>query len=88
MERTDEERDGVPVSTLVGVGCFTAFVGAFGGGMIAVFLGKIVGSIRGCEPPEGVPACNWHLFAGVGMVIGFVVVPTMSIIRLKGRRSI
>jgi len=88
MEQMDEQREAVPTSTVVGVGCFTGFVGAFGGGMIAVFLGKIVGSIRGCEPPEGVPACNWHVFAGAGMLIGLVVVPTVSIMRLKGRGSI
>jgi len=78
-----------PVRTevLVGVGCFTAIVGAAGGFMIAVLIAKIVGSLRGCEPAEGIPACDWHLFAFTGMAIGIVLLPTISIIRLKGRRE-
>jgi hypothetical protein len=78
----------VPMTTYIGVGCFTAFVGFWGGAMIAVFIGKIVGSARGCEPMEGTPACHWHLFALAGMIAGVVLLPTISIIRLKGRRSL
>jgi hypothetical protein len=76
-----------PSSVLVGVGCLTAFSGLFAGGMIAVLLGKIVGSLRGCQPLEGTPACNWNVYAAVGMLFGAVVFPTISIIRLKSRRS-
>ena len=76
-----------PVSTLVGVGCVTAFAGMFAGGMLAVFVGKLVGSIRGCQPMEGTPACEWHLYAVVGMLIGLLTLPTISIMRLKSRRS-
>jgi len=79
--------DRVPASALVGVGCLTGFAGLFGGGMIAVLIAKFVGSVRGCEPLEGTPACDWHIFAAAGMLIGVILLPTISIIRLKGRRS-
>jgi hypothetical protein len=84
----EEQRDdAVPASTVVGVGCFTAFAGLFAGGMIAVLIAKMVGSIRGCQPIEGTPACEWHRFVAVGMIVGVLTLPTVSIIRLKGRRS-
>lgn len=83
--RSPDER--VAVSTYIGVGCFTALGGFFGGGMIAVLIGKIVGSVRGCQPPEGLPACDWGSYALVGMVIGVVGLPLVSIMRLRGRRS-
>ena len=79
--------DGVPVSTIVGVGCITGFAGMFAGAMIAVFVAKFVGSIRGCQPAEGMPACEWHVYAAVGMILGLLTLPTISIIRLTGRRS-
>jgi hypothetical protein len=74
-------------SSLVGVGCLTAFAGLFGGGMVAVFIGKLVGSLRGCQPVEGTPACDWTAYALVGMLVGMLTLPTISIMRLKSRRS-
>ena len=72
---------------LVGVGCVTALAGMFAGGMIAVFIGKIIGSIRGCQPVDGTPACDWNVYAAVGMVIGIITLPIISITRLKSRRT-
>jgi hypothetical protein len=79
--------DSPPAAALVGIGCLTAFSGLFAGGMIAVFIAKVVGSIRGCEPATDLPACDWGSYALVGMLVGVVVFPTISIIRLKRRRS-
>ncbi len=73
--------------TLAGVGCVTAVAGLFSGGMIAVLIAKIVTQIRGCTPIEGTPACDWHVYAAVGMLVGVVTLPIISIWRLKGRRS-
>lgn len=79
--------DRPPTSALVGIGCLTAFSGMFAGGMIAVLIAKIVGSVRGCQPMPDTPACDWHLYAMGGMLFGLIVFPTISIMRLKGRRS-
>jgi len=51
--------------------------------MIAVLIAKIVGSVRGCEPLAGTPACDWHVYAGVGMLIGAISLPVLTLLRLR-----
>jgi MFS family permease len=70
----------------IGVGCVTAVAGLFSGGMIAVFVGKVVGSVEGCKPPEGLPACNWWVYAGIGALIGVVTLPILAVRRLNQPR--
>jgi hypothetical protein len=66
-----------------GVGCVTAAAGFFGGGMIGVFVGWIVGHLTGCRPAEGFPICNFHLYWVPGMFIGAVLLPAAAISRLR-----
>ena len=70
----------------VGVGCITTFAGFFSGGMIAVMIGKLVGSVLGCKPVEGLPACNWWVYAGVGAVLGALTLPVLALRRLNRGR--
>lgn len=79
--------DRIALGTYMGVGCFTGLAGFFGGGMIAVLIAKFVGSFRGCQPPEGLPACDWNSYMIVGALIGVVGLPLVSIMRLRSRRS-
>ena len=72
----------------VGVGCVTAIGGLFSGGMIGVFVGKVVGSIRGCNPGPELPACDWHVYAGVGMLIGVLTLPVLALNRLRRSDSV
>ncbi|HYN80763.1 MAG TPA: hypothetical protein VES88_04620 [Gemmatimonadaceae bacterium] len=65
------------------VGCLTLVAGLFSGGMIGVLIAKIVGSARNCEPLTGLPACDWHVYAGVGMLIGAVTLPVLALVRLR-----
>ncbi|NUO63421.1 MAG: hypothetical protein HOQ11_12330 [Gemmatimonadaceae bacterium] len=66
------------------VGCLTFVVGFFGGGMIAVLLGKGVDMARRCVPPEGLPMCgDWALFAFGGGLIGAIFLPTMVLMKLR-----
>jgi hypothetical protein len=67
----------------VGVGCVTAVAGFFSGGMVGVFVAKVVGSFRGCQPLEGLPACDWHVYAGIGMLIGVLTLPFLALRRLR-----
>ena len=67
----------------VGVGCFTAFIGFFGGGMIAVLLAKIVAQALNEPQCEGIPTCNWVTWAARGGVLGMIILPTISVWRLK-----
>jgi hypothetical protein len=66
-----------------GVGCLTTASGFFGGGMIAALVAKVVGSARGCVPPEGFPACNLWSFVLPGAIIGMIFLPVMAIRRMR-----
>jgi len=70
----------------IGVGCITTVSGFFSGGMIAVLVAKFVGSMQGCQPGEGLPACNWWVYAGIGAVIGALTLPVLALRRLNRRR--
>ena len=84
MDPADEFR----TSRYIGVGCVTMVAGLFSGAMIGVFVAKVVGSFRGCKPPEGLPACDWHVYAGIGMLIGILTLPVLALSRLRrGDRS-
>jgi hypothetical protein len=79
------DREGV-VARNIGVGCITFVAGFFSGGMIAVLVGKFVGSMQGCKPPEGLPACNWWVYAGIGAVVGALTLPVLALRRLSRTR--
>jgi hypothetical protein len=70
----------------IGVGCVTTFAGFFSGGMVGVFVAKMAGSVQSCRPPEGLPACNWYVYAGVGAVLGAVTLPVLALRRLSQPR--
>jgi len=74
------------VARNIGVGCLTTVAGFFSGGMIAVLVGKFVGSMQGCKPPEGLPACNWWVYAGIGAVLGALTLPVLALRRLSRTR--
>jgi len=82
MSAPDAEREHV-VARNIGVGCVTTFAGFFSGGMIAVFVAKMAGSMQGCKPPEGLPACNWYVYGGIGAVIGALTLPVLALRRLS-----
>jgi len=85
MAEPAPDREGI-VARNIGVGCVTTVAGFFSGGMIAVLVGKFVGSMQGCRPPEGLPACNWRVYAGIGAVLGAVTLPVVALRRLSRPR--
>jgi hypothetical protein len=82
---SEAEREGI-IARNIGVGCITTMAGFFSGGMIAVLIAKFVGSMQGCKPPEGLPACNWWVYAGIGAVVGAVTLPVLALRRLSRPR--
>lgn len=78
-EPTPTER----VASRVALGCFTTLAGGAGGGILGTMVAKILGSVRNCDPGEGLPACDWHVYAGLGILIGVVVVPSLAFWRLR-----
>jgi len=78
-----ERNRGEIISRNIGVGCLTTVAGFFSGGMLAVLIGKFVGSVQGCKPPEGLPACNWWVYAGIGAIFGALTLPVLALWRLN-----
>jgi len=77
---------GEVIARNIGVGCVTTVAGFFSGGMIGVFVGKFVGGAQGCKPPEGLPACNWWVYAGIGAALGAFTLPVLALRRLSQTR--
>lgn len=67
----------------VGVGCFSVFVGTWSGGMVAVLIGKAVEGARRSPGCEGLPICNWYVYAMAGAIIGAVTLPALVFWRLR-----
>jgi hypothetical protein len=85
MALTRPRQEGIAARN-IGVGCLTTVAGFFSGGMIAVLVGKFVGSMQGCEPTQGLPACNWWVYAGIGALIGALTLPVLALRRLSRAR--
>ncbi|MCU0633530.1 MAG: hypothetical protein MUE41_01550 [Gemmatimonadaceae bacterium] len=67
----------------IGIGCFTTVIGGVSGGMIGVLIGKAVGMANRCVPIEGLPACDWHVYAGWGILTGALTLPVLTLWRLR-----
>lgn len=72
----------------LGVGCMTAIAGLVAGGMIAVLVAKIVGSLQGCkaDADTGAP-CDWATYWTWGARIGLILLPTVVIMRMRKARA-
>ena len=77
----DEDR----MARNIGVGCFTAFAGFWSGGMVAVLIGRVIAETRGLKSCEGLPLCDWQVYAGAGALIGAVTLPLLVLTRLRRR---
>jgi hypothetical protein len=61
------------------------FIGFWSGGMIAVMIGKVVEGVRRAPSCEGLPLCNWNVYAAGGAVIGAISLPVLVLMRLRRR---
>jgi hypothetical protein len=77
---------GEVIARNIGIGCMTTFAGFFSGGMVGVLVAKVMGIMQGCKPAEGLPACNWWVYAGVGAVLGALTLPVLALSRLNRRK--
>ncbi len=69
------------------VGCVLMIPGFFGGGMIGAAVAAMIGRLRRCTPPEGLPACNLEPFLFVGGIVGAVLLGGVVIWRLRPRKA-
>lgn len=66
----------------IGVGCLSLIAGTCSGGMLGVGLSQIVDKVTRCVPTEGTPACEWTLYAAIGMLIGALTLPALTLTRV------
>ncbi|MEO7040400.1 MAG: hypothetical protein ABI446_14110 [Gemmatimonadaceae bacterium] len=59
-----------------------AVVGYLSGGMIGVFVAKMVSSFQNCVPADGFPACNFVPYLQVGSLAGLLILPGILVWRL------
>ena len=65
----------------IGIGCVTTAGGTLGGAMVAVLVAKLIGFLTRCTPNEGLPACDWHIYAGWG-ALNQLALPFLSVVTL------
>jgi hypothetical protein len=61
----------------VAIGCFTAWLGFFSGAMVFALIAKVVAYTTHLRACEGVPSCDWYVYALVGGGLGFVSLPVL-----------
>lgn len=69
------------------IGCVLAIAGLFAGGMIAVAVGKLVGRLQRCTPAEGLPACDYEVYLLVGMLVGALTLPGLTLWKMRRKQS-
>ena len=74
-----QERSGPPKAA---IGCFMVPIGAVSGAMIAVLVSKMVAYFTKATACPEIPTCNWHVYAGVGALLGALSLPTLVLRRL------
>jgi hypothetical protein len=53
--------------------------------MVAVLLGKLIEGARKSPSCDGLPTCNWYVYAGIGAVLGALSLPILVLRRLRQR---
>lgn len=59
------------------IGCFTTWLGFVSGAMVAVLISKFVAYVTRAPACDGIPACNWHIYALVGGGLGALSLPLL-----------
>ena len=76
--------EGASTGRRVAIGCFTAWLGAMSGAMVAALISKVVGGIMRAPACEGIPSCDWYIYALAGGALGAVSLPFFAL-RALGR---
>ncbi len=74
-------------SSRLALGCVMTVAGFFSAAMLGVLVARIYSWISACRYEEGIPACNWWVFAGISGIIGAVTLPALVLRRLHGNRG-
>lgn len=63
------------------IGCFMTPLGAMSGAMVGVLVSKVVAWVTNAPMCDGIPTCNWHVYAGFGALVGLSL-PVLVLRRL------
>ena len=68
---------------VIAIGCFMAWIGALSGAMVAVLVSKGVNMLTRAPVCDGIPTCDWYIYAAVGAGIGFLTLPWLVLSALR-----
>ncbi len=78
---------GVPgkpaLGRVIAIGCFAAWIGGFSGAMVAVLVSKAVAWFTKAPSCDGIPSCDWYLYAMVGGILGALSLPWLVVSALR-----
>lgn len=74
-----------PPSTVrvVAIGCFMAWIGGFSGAMVGVLVSKAVTWLAKAPRCDGIPSCDWYIYAAVGGAFGALTLPWLVVSALR-----
>ena len=64
------------------IGCLMLPMGAGSGAMVGVMLSKVAQYVTRGPTCDGIPTCDWHVYAGWGALAGALSLPALVIRRL------
>ena len=59
------------------IGCFMTWIGFLSMGMIGALASRFIAFVTRAPTCPDVPSCNWHVYVGVGGLIGAVTLPAL-----------
>jgi len=68
---------------LLAIGCFATWIGGFSGAMTAVLVSKMVAWLAKAPRCDGIPSCDWYVYAAVGGAIGALTLPWLVVSALR-----
>ncbi len=68
---------------IVAIGCFMAWIGGFSGAMVAVLVSKAVAWLGKLPRCDGIPSCDWYIYAAVGGALGALTLPWLVVSALR-----
>lgn len=68
---------------VVAIGCFMAWIGGFSGAMVGVLVSKGVAYVTRAPRCDGIPTCDWYIYAAVGGAIGALTLPWLVVSALR-----
>jgi hypothetical protein len=72
-----------PLSRVIAIGCVMAWIGGLSGAMIAVLVAKVVAYATRAPSCDGIPTCDWYIYAAVGASIGALSLPWLVVSALR-----